>query len=110
MNNYAKELNDVTANKRLERCAIGVCDQDVPPTPSTPEESSPTGDLEIDLGVVCNLFGETDTGGRLRRLVPTYNGRRMLQDDASEEEQENSDFEEIEIDVNDFMSFDLVRG
>lgn len=89
MNAYAVEVTNAAAQIRLQRKANGF--EDKPPTVSTPPAASPTGELEIDVGDVA-LFGETDVRS-LRRL-----GRGL---------QEVQDFD---IDVQQFMSFELVRG
>lgn len=76
---------------------------------SAPPAISPTGELELDVGSVA-LFGSTDVKS-LRRLW-RLSGGRALQDEAEEDEaaEEDLDFAPLDIDVRQFMSFELVRG
>ena len=83
--------------RRLERAANGFVD--TPPTPQSPPEADPSGGMTIDFGTVLNIFGATDVGGR--RLVNQGGDfRRYLQAQTTS----------FDIDVRQFMSFDLVRG
>jgi len=101
-NEYAGDLSQTAAQRRLERKASGF-DDDKPPTPASPPTASPDATLEIDFGKVLNLFGDTDVSGR--RLLPRSDSssgsfRRRLQ--AADKS--------FDIDVRQFMSFELVRG
>ena len=57
--------------------------------------------MTIDLGKTLNILGQTEVSGR--RLAVSWNGKgRSLQS--------NSQAASFDLDVNDFMSFELIRG
>lgn len=92
MNNYAKDLNDVATQRRFQRQSAGFT-EDRPPT-SQITEITAFAEIRISLSTIASLIGDVDTATARRR-------GRMLQ---------SYDNNGIEIDIQDFMSFEYVRG
>jgi len=71
-----------------------------PPTTDSKPVADADGAMTIDLGKTLNILGQTEVSGR--RLSINWDGRRSLQSDSSATS--------FNLDVNDFMSFELIRG
>jgi len=83
---------DVAQQRRFVRASGGITDDR--PIESTITEVSAFGAISINLSTIASLFGDIDTATARRR------GRRL----------QSYDNNGIEINVEDFMSFDYVRG
>ena len=79
---------------------------------SSPPAASPTGELEIDVGKVA-LFGSTDVKSLRRLWRISSRNLQEAEEDSTVEQDEGDDValdDTFDIDVRQFMSFELVRG